>query len=78
MDEHNLIDRAAAAFSRAVFTASDLVFGPWTIALLFGTGIFLTLRLRFVQVVRFARGARGDAARAGQAAAGRSRPSRRS
>src|SRR5258708_25299643 len=44
---------------RAIFWASDAVFGPWTIALLFGTGIFLTFRLRFVQVVRF-----GDAVRA--------------
>ncbi len=40
---------AAAAVARAIFTASDLVFGPWTIALLFGTGIYLTLRLRVVQ-----------------------------
>ena len=44
---------------RAIFWASDAVFGPWTIALLFATGIFLTFRLRFVQVVRF-----GDAVRA--------------
>jgi alanine or glycine:cation symporter, AGCS family len=43
----------------AILAASDAVFGPWTIALLFGTGIFLTFRLRFVQVVRF-----GDAVRA--------------
>ena len=32
--------------------ASDLVWGPWTIALLLGTGIFLTLRFRFVQILR--------------------------
>ncbi len=44
---------------RAIFWASDAVFGPWTMALLFGTGIFLTFRLRFVQIVRF-----GDALRA--------------
>ena len=44
---------------RAIFWASDAVFGPWTMALLFGTGIFLTFRLRFVQIVRF-----GDAVRA--------------
>ena len=44
---------------RAIFWAADAVFGPWTIALLFGTGIFLTFRLRFVQVVRF-----GEAVRA--------------
>src|SRR6266536_1851491 len=44
---------------RAIIWASDAIFGPWTIALLFGTGIFLTFRLRFVQVARF-----GDAVRA--------------
>ncbi|HUG53461.1 MAG TPA: amino acid carrier protein [Vicinamibacteria bacterium] len=44
---------------QAVFWAADAIFGPWTMALLFGTGIFLTVRLRFVQVVRF-----GDAVRA--------------
>ena len=37
----------------AVHTASGLVWGPWTIAFLFGTGIFLTLRFGFVQVRRF-------------------------
>ncbi|HEY7411370.1 MAG TPA: amino acid carrier protein [Vicinamibacteria bacterium] len=37
----------------AIVWASDAVYGPWTIALLFGTGLFLTVRLRFVQVVRF-------------------------
>jgi AGCS family alanine or glycine:cation symporter len=42
--------RAGAALARAVLSASDLVFGPWTIALLFGSGIFLTLRFRLVQL----------------------------
>ena len=41
------------ALRRAIFWASDAVFGPWTMALLFGTGLFLTFRLRFVQIVRF-------------------------
>ena len=40
---------AAAAVASFVFAASDFVFGPWTIAILFGTGLFLTLRLRLVQ-----------------------------
>src|SRR5262245_39937884 len=40
-------------FSKAIFWAADAIFGPWTIAFLFGTGIFLTLRYRFVQVTRF-------------------------
>jgi AGCS family alanine or glycine:cation symporter len=38
---------------RAIFWASDAVWGPWTMGLLFGTGLFLTIRLRFVQVVHF-------------------------
>ena len=46
----DVMTRAGAALARAVFTASDLIFGPWTIALLFGAGIFLTLRFRLVQL----------------------------
>ena len=46
------------AVRNAIFWAADAVFGPWTIALLFGTGIFLTVRLRFVQVRRFGDGLR--------------------
>ena len=41
------------ALARAVVAASDLVFGPWTIALLFGAGLFLTLRFRLVQLVHW-------------------------
>ena len=33
--------------------AADALFVPWLIVLLFGTGIFLTIRYRFVQVRRF-------------------------
>jgi AGCS family alanine or glycine:cation symporter len=47
-----------AALARAVFRASDLVYGPWTIALLLGIGLYLTVRLRFVQIRRFADAAR--------------------
>src|SRR5687767_15200406 len=36
-----------------ILWAGDAIFGPWTIAILVGTGLFLTVRLRFVQVVRF-------------------------
>ncbi|WP_434387740.1 alanine/glycine:cation symporter family protein [Melittangium boletus] len=36
----------------AIDVASNAVWGPWTMALLLGTGVFLTIRLRFVQVVR--------------------------
>jgi AGCS family alanine or glycine:cation symporter len=39
--------------SRLVFAVSDLLFGPWTIALLLGIGAFLTLRFRFVQLRHF-------------------------
>lgn len=39
--------------SNAVNWTSSLVWGPWTIAFLFGTGIFLTLRFGFVQIRRF-------------------------
>ncbi len=46
------------AVRSAIFWAADAIFGPWTIALLFGTGIFLSVRLRFVQVRRFADGVR--------------------
>jgi AGCS family alanine or glycine:cation symporter len=37
----------------AIDFVSNAVWGPWTMALLLGTGVFLTVRLRFVQVVRF-------------------------
>jgi len=32
--------------------AADAVFMPWVVGLLLGTGLFLTLRFRFVQIVR--------------------------
>ncbi len=42
----------AEGLTRAMTWASDAVWGPWTIALLFGTGVFLTIRYRFVQITR--------------------------
>ncbi|HEX6737539.1 MAG TPA: amino acid carrier protein [Vicinamibacteria bacterium] len=42
----------------AILTGADKIFGPGTLALLLGTGIYLTLRLRLVQIRRL-----GDAAR---------------
>jgi AGCS family alanine or glycine:cation symporter len=39
-----------AFLSRLVFVASDLLFGPWTIALLLSVGVFLSVRFRFVQL----------------------------
>jgi AGCS family alanine or glycine:cation symporter len=44
---------ALDVLSHAIHETSDLVWGPWTPALLLGTGLFLTVRLGFVQVVRF-------------------------
>ena len=58
------------AVRRGIFWASDAVFGPWTIALLFATGIFLSVRLRFVQVRRFADGLRTLVPRAQDGARG--------
>jgi alanine or glycine:cation symporter, AGCS family len=43
----------------AILWGADAIFGPWTMALLLGSGVYLTLRLRFVQLRRL-----GDAARA--------------
>ena len=51
--EDDLLASVGASLAQVVFRASDLVFGPWTIALLFGVGLFLTIRLRLVQVVHF-------------------------
>jgi AGCS family alanine or glycine:cation symporter len=42
----------------AIDVASNAVWGPWTMALLLGTGVFLTVRLRFVQVTHFREGLR--------------------
>jgi alanine or glycine:cation symporter, AGCS family len=44
---------AGAALARFVFRASDLVYGPWTIALLLAIGLYMTVRFRVVQVRRF-------------------------
>jgi alanine or glycine:cation symporter, AGCS family len=58
-------------------TIADWLFIPFLVIILFGTGLFLTGRLGFVQVRRF-----GEALRsffgAAPPAAGRSRRSRRS
>lgn len=44
------------SFGSLVVRASDLVWGPWTIALLFGSGIFLSIRLGFPQLTRLREG----------------------
>jgi len=38
---------------QAILWAGDAIFGPWTSVILLGSGLFLTFRLGFVQVVRF-------------------------
>jgi AGCS family alanine or glycine:cation symporter len=53
-----LVAAAGAALARIVFRASDLVYGPWTIALLLAIGLYLTVRFRAVQVRRFRDAAR--------------------
>jgi AGCS family alanine or glycine:cation symporter len=47
------------ALADQIQSVADALFMPWVVALLLGTGLFLTLRLRLVQVRRF-----GDACRA--------------
>jgi AGCS family alanine or glycine:cation symporter len=42
------------SIAAVVNAASNAVWGPFTIALLFGSGIYLTFRYRFVQVTRLA------------------------
>jgi alanine or glycine:cation symporter, AGCS family len=39
--------------SSLIETIADRLFMPWIVILLFGSGLFLTIRYRFVQVVRF-------------------------
>ncbi len=45
-------DMLPESVRHGIDVASNLVWGPWTLALLLATGVFLTIRLRFVQVVR--------------------------
>jgi AGCS family alanine or glycine:cation symporter len=56
--EDGLLASAGATLAGAVFRLGDLVYGPWTIAVLLGIGLYLTVRLRFVQVRRFSDAAR--------------------
>lgn len=51
--EGDVLASAGASLAQAVLQASDLAFGPWTVALLFGIGLFLTVRFRFVQLAHF-------------------------
>jgi AGCS family alanine or glycine:cation symporter len=48
-----LVSSLGGWLAQGVFRASNFVFGPWTTALLLGTGLFLTLRFRFVQIRHF-------------------------
>ena len=49
----SLIDDLNRAWAGPIGRASDWVFGPWTITLLFAVDLFLTVRLGFVQFVHF-------------------------
>jgi AGCS family alanine or glycine:cation symporter len=42
-----------SGFDRLVVRAADIVWGPWTIGLLFSTAVFVSVRTRFVQLRRF-------------------------
>jgi alanine or glycine:cation symporter, AGCS family len=48
-----IIDELNRLIGKPIELASDLVFGPWTIGLLFAVGLYLTLRLGCVQFVFF-------------------------
>ena len=54
----------------AIHWAADFVFGPWTLGLLLGTGLFLSARLGFVQVRMFREAVRTLIAPADQGAGG--------
>src|SRR3954467_2950564 len=54
----------------ALQTFADLLFIPWVLAALMGGGLFLTLRLGFVQVRRFGEAVRQMLTRSSGAAAG--------
>jgi AGCS family alanine or glycine:cation symporter len=56
--------------TRAVIWASNTVWGPWTIALLFGSGIFLSIRYGFPQVTQLGRALRNLRPAAAAGAAG--------
>jgi alanine or glycine:cation symporter, AGCS family len=65
--EQDSLASVGAMLSRAVFRAADILYGPWTVAgvpvplfalLVFGIGLFLTVRFRFVQVAHFRQAAR--------------------
>jgi AGCS family alanine or glycine:cation symporter len=60
--------------ARAVNWASGVVWGPWTIALLFGSGIVLSLRYRFPQVTQLGRALRTLQPAASAGAAGSMTP----
>ncbi len=49
---------------------ADAVFMPWVVTILLGTGLYLTLRLRFVQVRRFADACRAAFVRRGTGTTG--------
>jgi AGCS family alanine or glycine:cation symporter len=46
------------SLATAIQNAADAMFMPWTVILLFGSGLFFTIRYRFIQIVRLPEAAR--------------------
>jgi AGCS family alanine or glycine:cation symporter len=51
--EDGFLASTGASLAQAIFRASDAVYGPWVAVPLLGIGLFLTVRLRLVQVAHF-------------------------
>jgi AGCS family alanine or glycine:cation symporter len=60
----------SAQLADRIQAIADAVFMPWVVAVLLGVGLFLTVRLRFVQVRRFADACRVALVRRGTGATG--------
>src|SRR5262245_39289877 len=56
--------------ANAIQNLADLLFMPWVVAFLLGTGLFLTIRLGFVQVRRFPEAVRAMVAQQAKGATG--------
>jgi AGCS family alanine or glycine:cation symporter len=47
------LSRALRSFADGIQATADWIFMPWVVIVLLGSGLYLTVRYRFVQVVRF-------------------------
>jgi hypothetical protein len=59
-----------ASITEAIASAANALFMPYVVAVLLGTGLFLTIRLRFVQLRRFPEAVRAMLARQAPGAGG--------